>query len=77
MYFVTRLNTFRSLGTLILEWPQCAGNIRGSWCLVDVDTDVQGGLGDVYLEGVRKAGIEGIDLGILSQEVGGDDVSVG
>jgi len=77
VYFVMRLNTFGSLGTLILERPQCVGNIRGLWHLVDVDMDIQGGLGDVSLEGARKVGVEGIDLGIFGQEVGGDDVGMG
>ena len=40
VYFVMRLNTFGSLGALILEQPQCAGNIRRSWCLVDIDVDI-------------------------------------
>ena len=45
--------------------------------MVDVDMDVQGGLGNVSLEGVRKAGIVGVDLGIFGQEISRDDVGVG
>ena len=78
VYFIAGLNTFGSLGILILEWPQCTGNIRGSWLLaVDVDMDVQGRLGDISLEGACKAGVEGVDLGVFGQEVSRDDVGMG
>ena len=43
----------------------------------NIDADVQGGLGDVFLEGVRKAGVVGVNLGIFGQKVGGDDVRMG
>jgi hypothetical protein len=77
-YFSARFSTFGNLFALVLEWPQCTRTIRGSWRLVvDVDMDVQDGLGDVFLEGAHKAGVEGIDLGVLSQEVGRDDVRMG
>jgi len=39
---------------------------------VDIDADVLGGLGDVSSEGARKAGVMGVDLGVLGQEVGAD-----
>jgi len=59
-------------------WPVLIAVERGSQLLaVDIDVDVQGGLGDVSFEGVHKAGIAGVDLGILSQEVSRDDVGMG
>ena len=45
--------------------------------MADIDADVIGGLGDVSSEGAHKAGVMGIDLGVLGQEVGADDVLVG
>ena len=35
--------------------------------VVDINIDVQGGLDDVSLEGARKAGVEGVDLGVLAR----------
>ena len=72
-----RFCTFGNLVAAIRGWPQCIGNIRGSRHLVDIDMDVQDGLGDIFLEEACKAGIVGIDLGVLSQEVSGDDVGMG
>jgi len=39
--------------------------------------DIQGGLGNVSLEGACNAGIVGVNLGIFGQEVGGENVGVG
>ena len=76
-YFLMSFFTFGKLGAFILEWPQCVGNIRGLQHSVDIDADVQGGLGDVFLKGVCKMGIVGVDLGIFGQEVSRDDVGMG
>ena len=73
-----RFSTFGNLIATIRGWPQYTGNIRGSQHLVvDIDADIQDGLGDVSLEGACKAGVVGVDLGVFGQEVGGDDVSMG
>jgi len=39
--------------------------------------DIQGGLGDVSLEGACDTGIVGVDLGIFGQEVSGENVGMG
>jgi len=59
-------------------WPVLVAVVRGSQLLaVDVDMDIQVGLGDVSFEGACEMGVVGIDLGILSQEVGRENVGVG
>ena len=73
---MTKINTFGILAALILFSVQ-VGNNGGSRCSADIDADVLDGLGDVSLEGARKAGVMGVDLGVLGQEVGADDVLVG
>jgi len=74
---MAKINTFRIFTTLILELFACVGDNWGSRHSADIDTDVIGGLGDVSSEGVRKAGVMGVDLGVLGQEVGADDVLMG
>ena len=73
---MVKINTFGILATLILFSVQ-VGNNWGSRHLADIDTDVLGGLGDVSSEGAHKAGVMGVDLGVLGQEVGTDDVLMG
>ena len=74
---VAKINTFGIFATLILELSSCVGDNWGSRCSADIDADVIGGLGDVFSEGARKAGVMGVDLGILGQEVVADEVLVG
>ena len=73
----TKISTFRIFTTLILEILSNARDNWGSWHLGDIDTDVLGRLGDVSSEGACKAGVMGVDLGVLGQEVGADEVLMG
>jgi len=77
MESVAKINTFGIFTTLILELSACISDNWGSRRLADIDVDVLGGLGDVSSEGARKAGVMGVDLGVLGQEVGTDDVLMG
>jgi len=72
-----KISTFRIFTALILECFANVGDNWGSQHSADIDMDVLGGLGDVFSKGVRKAGVVGVDLGVLGQEVGTDDVLVG
>jgi len=66
-YVSVRFFTFGNLVAMVGEPLECLGNIRGLWLLaVDVDVDIQGRLGDVSLEGVRKVGVVGIECDDLS-----------
>ena len=72
-----KISTFGIFTTLILE---VLSNSRDDWGLRhsgNIDADVMGRLDDVSSEGAHKAGIVGVDLGILGQEVGTDDVLMG
>ena len=73
---MAKIYTFGILAALIL-FSVRVGDNGGSRRSADIDADVLGGLGDVSLEGARKAGVMGVDLGILGQEVSADDVLVG
>ena len=73
---MTKINTFGIFAILIL-FSACILDNWGLWRSVDIDADVLGGLGDVSLEGACKAGLVGVDLGVLGQEIGADDVLMG
>jgi len=74
---MAKINTFGIFTTLILKLFACVGDNWGSRHSADIDVDVIGGLGDVSSEGACKAGVMGVYLGVLGQEVGADDVLMG